>query len=101
MKTWLDLSILYNLKITLDGLNWAGISDIEVLREEDLFGDGDSDATFLSEENLGKSSYITDYFQYVSNSLQRPKNILKTSADFLREFQREQCNTGDDDIWKN
>lgn len=72
------------------GLNWAGISGIEVLREEDLFGDGDADNTFLTEENLGKSSYITDYFQYVSNCLLRPKNILKTSAEFLREFQKEQ-----------
>lgn len=72
------------------GLNWAGISGTEVLREEDLFGEGDTDTTFLSEENLGKSSYITDYFQFVSNSLLRPKNILKTSADFLREFKREQ-----------
>lgn len=74
----------------LKGLNWAGISGIEVLREEDLFGDGDTDATFLSEENLGKSSYITDYYQYVANSLLRPRNSLKTSAEFLREFQREQ-----------
>lgn len=71
------------------GLNWAGISGIEVLKEEDLFGDGDSDDTFLSEENLGKSSYIAKYFQYVANSLLRPKNLSKTSVDFLREFQRE------------
>jgi hypothetical protein len=72
------------------GLSWAGISDIEVLKEEDLFGDGDADTTFLTEENLGKSSYINDYYQYVSNCLLRPKNMLKTSAEFLREFQREQ-----------
>lgn len=72
------------------GLNWAGISGIEVLREEeDLFGEGDSDATFLTDENLGKSTYIADYFQYVSNCLQRPKNMMKNTADFLREFQRE------------
>ncbi|MEH6954450.1 hypothetical protein [Neobacillus drentensis] len=70
------------------GLNWAGLSSIEVLREEDLFGDGDTETTFLSDENLGKPAFITDYFQFVYNSLQRPRNILKTSADFLREFQR-------------
>lgn len=72
------------------GLNWAGISGVEALKEEDLFSDGDNDTTFLTEENLGKSSYINAYFQYVSNCLLRPKNILKTSSDFLREFQREQ-----------
>ncbi|ETI69442.1 hypothetical protein [Neobacillus vireti] len=71
------------------GLNWAGISGIEVLREEDIFGEGDSNATFLSDENLGKSSYITNYFQYVSTSLLRPKNMTKNTADFLREFQRD------------
>ncbi|VEF46677.1 Uncharacterised protein [Bacillus freudenreichii] len=72
------------------GLNWAGLSGIDALKEEDLFGAGDADTTFLTEENLGKSSYITDYFRYVSNSLLLPRNMLKTSADFLREFQRDQ-----------
>lgn len=71
------------------GLNWAGLSSIEDLREEDLFGEGDTDATFLTDENLGKPAYITDYFQYIYNCLQRPRNILKTTSDFLREFQRE------------
>lgn len=71
------------------GFNWAGISGIEVLKEEDLFGDDNSDTTILSDKNLGKSTYIADYFQYVSNCLQRPKNMMKNSADFLREFQRE------------
>lgn len=71
------------------GLNWAGIAGIEVLKEEDLFGDGNTDGTFLSEKNLGNSSYIAKYFKYVANSLLRPKNLSKTSVDFLREFQRE------------
>ncbi len=71
------------------GLNWAGLSGIDVLREEDLFGEGDTAATFLSDENLGKPSNIADYFQYVYTSLQRTKNMNKTSGDFLREFQRQ------------
>jgi hypothetical protein len=71
------------------GLNWAGISDIEVLREEDLFGEGDSKSTFLSDENLGKSSYIAEYFQYVYSCLQRPKNISKRTEEFLRDFQKD------------
>jgi hypothetical protein len=71
------------------GLNWAGISDLGVLREEDLFGDGECEATFLSDENLGKSSYINDYFNYVYDCLQRPKNLSKRTDDFLREFQRD------------
>lgn len=70
------------------GLNWAGISDLTSLREEDLFGD--SNTTFLSDENLGKSSYITSYFQYVYDSLLRPKNFSKTTEDFMREYQRSQ-----------
>jgi hypothetical protein len=73
----------------MSGLNWAGIPDLSVLREEDLFGNGDSESTFLSDENLGKSSYINDYFNYVYDSLQRPKNLSKRTDDFLREFQRD------------
>lgn len=71
------------------GLNWAGISDIGVLREEDLFGDGENKATFLSDENLGISSNITKYFLYVADSLHRPKNISKRTEDFIRDFQKE------------
>jgi hypothetical protein len=70
------------------GLNWAGISDLTSLREEDLFGD--SNSTFLSDENLGKSRYITSYFQYVYESLLRPRNFSKTTEDFIREYQRSQ-----------
>lgn len=72
------------------GLNWAGISDIGVLKEDDLFGEGDSEATFLSDVNLGNSSYITKYYQYVANSLLHPKNISKKTVDFIKEFQNEQ-----------
>jgi hypothetical protein len=72
------------------GLNWAGISDVGVLCKEDLFGDGDDDTTFLSNENLGKSSYITKYYEYVYNSIQHPKNMSKSTEDFIREFQKEQ-----------
>jgi hypothetical protein len=72
------------------GLNWAGISDLTTLREEDLFGGRDTNSTFLSDENLGNSTYITSYFKYVSDSLLRPRNFSKTTEDFIREFQRDQ-----------
>lgn len=71
-------------------LNWAGISGIDVLVEEDIFGDKDINSTIFSEKNLGKSSYILDYFHYVADNLHRPKNALKTSGEFLREFQKNQ-----------
>jgi hypothetical protein len=73
----------------LKGFNWAGISGIEVLKADNLFADKEIAATFLSEENLGKSSYIAAYFQYVYDCLQKPKNFTKKSADFLREFQKQ------------
>jgi hypothetical protein len=70
------------------GLNWAGISDIRILKEEDLFGE--ENHSFLSEENLGKNLYIEQYFQYLYQSIQLPRNLSKSTADFLREFQNQQ-----------
>lgn len=69
------------------GLNWTGILSIDDLREVDIFGDHDNASTFLTEENLGKTMYITEYFQYVTDQLSYKRNVFKTSADFLREFQ--------------
>ncbi|MEG0963408.1 MAG: hypothetical protein RSF88_11195 [Lachnospiraceae bacterium] len=69
------------------GYSWAGISDISVLREEDLFGD--SENTFLSKENMGNSEYISQYFEFVYKSMLKPKNISKTVEEFIREFQNE------------
>ena len=69
------------------GYSWAGISDISVLREEDLFGD--SENSFLSKENMGNSEYISQYFEFVYKSMQKPKNISKTVEEFIREFQNE------------
>lgn len=70
------------------GLNWAGISDICILKEEGLFGE--EYHSFLSEENLGKILYIEQYFQYLYQSIQHPRNFSKSTADFLREFQNQQ-----------
>jgi hypothetical protein len=70
------------------GLNWAGISSIDVLTEADL-SVGRTNRTFLTEKNLGKTSYITDFYQYVSECLKRTKNLSKTSAEFYREFEKE------------
>lgn len=69
------------------GYSWAGISDISVLREEDMFGI--SENTFLSKENMGNSVYILQYFEFVYKSMQKPKNISKTVEEFIREFQNE------------
>jgi hypothetical protein len=69
------------------GYSWAGISDITVLREEDLFGD--SEKSFLSKENMGNSMYISQYFDFVYKSMQKHKNISKTVEEFIKEFQNE------------
>lgn len=69
------------------GYSWAGISDISVLREEDLFGENKN--TLLSKENIGNSVYITQYYAFISKSLLKPKNINKTVDEFIREFQNE------------
>jgi hypothetical protein len=71
------------------GLNWAGISDVSVLQKEDLFGESDNNTTFLTDENLGKSNYITQYFKYVSNCILHPKNLSKSTRDFIMEFQKQ------------
>ena len=72
------------------GLSWAGISDVGVLHKEGLSRDGTKNTTFLSDENLGNSSYITKYFEYVYNCIQHRKNMSKSTEDFIREFQKEQ-----------
>lgn len=71
------------------GLNWAGISDVSVFQKEDLFGESDNNTTFLTDENLGKSNYITQYFKYVSNCILHPKNLSKSTRDFIMEFQKQ------------
>ncbi|WAA11717.1 hypothetical protein [Fervidibacillus halotolerans] len=76
---------LFQTEFNIVGLNWAGISDFSVLIKEDLFNS--SKETFLSDENFGKPYYITKYFQFVYQSLQLPRNLGKSTANFIKEFQ--------------
>lgn len=78
---------LYFIHGNSRGYSWAGISDISVLREEELFGD--SENSFLSKENMGNSEYISQYFEFVYKIMLKPKNISKTVEELISEFQNE------------
>jgi hypothetical protein len=70
------------------GLNWAAISDYEILRKVD-----DNEkckvTTFLTEANFGRIAYITQFYEFLYKSMQRPKNIDKSTEEFLKEFHNE------------
>jgi hypothetical protein len=70
------------------GLNWAAISDYEILRKVDDNGKCKV-TTFLTEANFGRIAYITQFYEFLYKSMQRPKNIDKSTEEFLKEFHNE------------
>lgn len=68
------------------GLNWLGITSIDELYKPDLFNDEEKVESFISERNMGNSERLFQYFQYVSDAMQRPKNTKKSSEEFLRDY---------------
>lgn len=59
------------------GLTWLGVSQISDLIKNNLF---DFDRA------LGNPQYIKQYFEFVCEQMQRPKNIQKTASTFLCDF---------------
>lgn len=78
---------LYLIHEDSRGYSWAGISDITVLREEDLFEN--STSTFITLKNIGNSSYFLQYFEFVYKSMSKTKNINKPVEEFINEFQKD------------